>query len=111
MRFHTPDDRGSVTAEFAAAVPAVVLVLAFALGALQLAGEQLRLQAAVSDAARSAGRGDPFDGQIEQVSVQAIVRRDDRGNLVCVQAAVPASLGILVGITLSATSCALGDGQ
>jgi Flp pilus assembly protein TadG len=111
MHFRTPADRGSVTAEFAAVVPAVVLVLAFALGALQLAGEQLRLQSAVSDAARSAGRGDPLDGPIEQVSTQAIVRADDRANLVCVQATAPANLGILVGITLSATSCALADGQ
>jgi hypothetical protein len=117
MRSHTlaerpRADRGSVTAEFAAVVPAVILVLAFALGAMQISGEQLRLQAAVAQAARSYGRGDAgASAPVEQVSSDAEVSRIRSGELVCVTATVPANLGILIGITLIARSCALDDGR
>jgi len=114
MRCRTPDDRsrGSITAEFAAVVPAVVLVLLFALGAMQLAGEQLRLQAAVAQVARQLGRGETVDDRfVQQVSAGAVVTSSDDGDLVCAQARAPAALGILTGITLTASSCALADGQ
>ena len=114
MRFRIPDDRsrGSVTAEFAAVVPAVVLVLLFALGAMQLAGEQLRLQAVVAQVARELGRGDTVDDRlVQQAAAGTVVTSNDDGDLVCVQARAPAALGILAGITLTATSCALADGQ
>lgn len=101
-----------MTAEFAAVVPAVILVLAVALGSLQLAGEQLRLQAAVASAARSLGRGDADAASaVRDVSPHATLVHSMRGDLVCARASVPANLGILVGITLSASACALGDGQ
>jgi Flp pilus assembly protein TadG len=112
MRSLIRGERGSVTAEFAAVVPAVVLILALALGSLQLAGEQLRLQAAVAGAARSLGRGDPDAVRVlRDVSPDATLVQSRRGDLVCVRAVVPANLGILVGITLSASACALDDGQ
>ena len=91
-------------------VPAVVLVLAIALAALQLTGEQVRLQAAVAQAARSVGRGETGSDPVREVSPGAAVAESQRGDLLCVTATVPATLGILVGIRLSATSCALGDG-
>ena len=52
------DERGSVVAEFAVAMPAVLLVLATALGGVQLAGLQLQAQDAAADAARSYARGE-----------------------------------------------------
>ena len=113
MRSRTPAnrDRGSVTAEFATVIPAVVLLLAFALGAVQLSGEQLRLQSLVAQAARELGRGEPIDpALLGEVSPQAVITPSHRGELVCAQARAPASLGILAGITLTATSCALDDG-
>jgi Flp pilus assembly protein TadG len=103
-------DRGSVTAEFAAVLPAVVLVLAVALGAMQLAGEQLRLQGATADAARLLGRGDPgATARVQQVAVDAQLSESRQGDLVCAEARAPVSLGILIGITLSASACALDD--
>ena len=51
-------ERGSVAAEFAVAMPAVLLVLATALGGVQLAGLQLQAQDAAADAARSYARGE-----------------------------------------------------
>ena len=49
-------ERGSVTAEFAIALPAVILVLACSLSGLQIAGQQLRLQDAAASAASEAQR-------------------------------------------------------
>jgi hypothetical protein len=112
MRFRIRAERGSVTAEFAAVFPAVILVLVVALGSVQLAGEQLRLQAAVAGAARLMGRGDADAGRtVREVSPAATLVESRHGDLVCVRATVPANLGILVGITVSASSCALNDGQ
>jgi Flp pilus assembly protein TadG len=47
-----------VTAEFAVALPAVVLVLVLGVSALSAAGRQVRLQDAAADAARLVGRGE-----------------------------------------------------
>ena len=52
------DDRGAVAAEFAVALPALVLVIALGVGALSAGSRQVRLQDAVADAARLAARED-----------------------------------------------------
>jgi len=109
-RGHTDD--GTVTAEFAAAVPAVVLVLACALGAIGLGGEQLRLQGATFEAARLLGRGDT--GALERVrsvAPGATLTTRSVGQLICADATAPAALGILSGIVLRASACALDDAQ
>ena len=109
-RTDTNGDRGSVTAEFAAVVPAVVLLLAIALGGIRLAGEQLQLQSAAQDASRLLARGEPgADARVLLVARDASVSDDESGNLVCVRARAPAALGILVGISLSASACALDE--
>jgi hypothetical protein len=100
-----------VTAEFAAVMPAIVLVLAFGLGSMQLAGEQLRLQSAAGDAARLLGRGDGGAlAVIRHVSPGAHLTQRYDGDLVCARAEAAVGFGIVAGITLSATSCALSDG-
>jgi hypothetical protein len=55
------DQRGSVTAELAAAMPAFVLLLVVGLSAVTAAGTQIRCVAAARDAAVTAARGG--DGQ------------------------------------------------
>jgi TadE-like protein len=105
-------DRGSVTAEFAAVVPAVILLLAVALGGIRLAGEQLQLQSAAQQASRLMARGEPGAAStVLRVASGATVSGTESGNLVCVRARAPATLGILVGITLSASGCALDERQ
>ena len=47
-----------MTAEFAAALPAVLVVLAFCLGAVQVMGQQVRMSDAAADVARLLARGD-----------------------------------------------------
>src|SRR3954447_25061491 len=51
-------DRGMVTAELAACLPVLVLVLAVAISAVAVMAERVRLQDAAREAARAAGRGD-----------------------------------------------------
>jgi hypothetical protein len=48
-----------VTAELAACLPVLVLLVAVALGAVTAAGAAVRVQDAVAGAARAAARGDP----------------------------------------------------
>jgi hypothetical protein len=112
MRCRFRDDRGAVTAEFAAVLPAIVLVLGCALGAMQLATEQLRLQGADANAARLLGRGDPgAGGLVAAVNPRATLVIHSSGDLICADASAPASIGILLGITLAASACALNDAQ
>ncbi len=93
-------------------LPAVVFVLAACLSGVRLAGDQLRVQDAAAVAARAAARGG--DSAIASRLVPgSSTARADRDGLVCVRVSLPASdpLGTLAGVTLTASSCALGGGQ
>jgi hypothetical protein len=101
-----------VTAEFAVALPAVLLVLACCLSGMQLAGQQLRLQDAAAVTARAIARGGT--GQIaERVAPGARVSRFVDGALDCVRLEVnsTAALSVLAPLTLTAESCAPGAGH
>lgn len=105
-----PDEAGTVTAEFAVVLTAVILVLGFALGAIGLGGEQLRLQGAAFDAARLLGRGDAGAiDRIHAVAPDARVGVRLSGALICADVTAPVELGVLSGIILSASACALDD--
>ena len=108
-------ERGSVVAEFAIALPAVLLVLATLLGGVQVASAHLRAQDAAADAARSWGRGDSSGAVAARVQRQlpgASVARASRGDLVCATVrARPAGPLARLGLTVSATSCALAGGK
>lgn len=103
------DDRGSVVAEFAVALPAIVLVLLLGAGMLAAGARHVRLQDAAADAARLAARGEP--GRAGEVIAAAVpgarVTIEPRGDLVCAVAAMPAMLGVEV----RATGCALAGGR
>jgi Flp pilus assembly protein TadG len=107
VRSRSRADAGSVTAEFALALPLVVVVLAFCLTGLQVAGQQVRLQDAAATAARAAARGDNT-AIAARLTPSATVSQWNDGALVCVRltSATP-----VPGVTLGATSCALGGGK
>jgi Flp pilus assembly protein TadG len=69
MRFSRHEERGMVTAELAACLPVLVVVLAVAVSAVSVAGVRVRAQDAAREAARAAARGDP--GQARQLPQQA----------------------------------------
>lgn len=106
-------DRGSVSAELALALPAVVLAFLLGAGALGAASRQVALQDASADAARLLGRGEGQDAA-ERVVHAAVsgagVSSSRSGDLVCVTASVDASIGSLIRMPLRATSCALDGG-
>ena len=113
---HQRSDRGSVTAEFAAVLPAVVLVLAVCLSGLQVATAQLRLQDASADASRSLGRGEPPGVAANRLALAvpgATLAQSHRGDLVCAEASawLPGAPGRLLGLRLRAESCALDGGR
>ena len=95
-----PRDRGSITAEFAAVIPAAMLVLAVALAGMQLCSQQLRLQDAAAITARALARGDPAP-----TTPGASLTTHREGDLECARLAVPPRLPLLVEV--SAQSCAL----
>lgn len=102
-------DRGSVVAEFAVALPAIVVVLVLGAGILAAGARQVRLQDAVADAARLAARGESEDrvqAAVAAVAPGATATVHPEGDLVCVAGSVRAALPI----TLTATSCALAGG-
>jgi Flp pilus assembly protein TadG len=105
------DDRGSVVAEFAVALPAVALVLLRGAGTLGACARQVRLQDAAADAARLAARAEAESRAVAVVSHAvsgAVAAIERRGDLVCVHAEAPAVDA--VPIVLSVTSCALDGG-
>jgi Flp pilus assembly protein TadG len=106
MRCTTADDTGSVTAEFATVIPAIVLVLACCLSGIQVASQQLQLQDAAAGSARALARGDPT------VAGEARVAVSRHGTLVCATLTERAASlpGTLFRMTLSARSCALDGG-
>ena len=104
-------ERGAVAAEFAVALPAIVLVVLLGVGMLGAGARQVRLQDAAADAARLLARGESEDRALSAVADaggSASIAR--RGDLVCVTATAPARLPVLV-VPLTATSCALDGGR
>jgi hypothetical protein len=95
-----------VSAEFAVVLPGVVLVLACCLSAMQVAGQQLRLQDAAALAARASARGDDTSVAARLVPGSTVSRWTD-GDLDCVSLTAPA----LLGLELTASSCAAGGGR
>ncbi|MEO8908343.1 MAG: TadE family type IV pilus minor pilin [Microbacteriaceae bacterium] len=104
-----------MTAEFAALMPAVLMILACCLGAVTVVGQQLRMTDAAADGARALARGEGADRAAASVrqSVGDVALATDRdGDFVCVQLSAPASFGpaALVGLTITARGCALAGG-
>ena len=105
-------DRGSVTAEFAVALPAIALVLAACLASVQLVAQQVRLTDAAADAARALGRGESAgtaQSIADRVSGGAALAQWAEDPLVCVSLSAPGA-GLLAAIELRAESCAVSGG-
>ncbi|MGC5171489.1 TadE family type IV pilus minor pilin [Micromonospora sp. DT81.3] len=107
------DDGGSVAAEFAVVLPAILLTLALGAGALAAGAQQVRLQDAAADAARLVARGEA-EGRAGAVVAAAVTDAgadiERRGDLVCVTASAAVRAAGLLPLTLRATSCALAGG-
>jgi Flp pilus assembly protein TadG len=109
------NEAGTVTAEFAAVVPAVILILVVCLGTVQLAGRRLILQDAASDTARILARGEPSAAtrRAQQLVPGVAVARQNSDGMVCAILSTPVAVagGMLGAVTLTASSCALAAGS
>ena len=97
-------------------VPAVVLLLACALACVQLAAQQVVIQDAAADAARSLARGDPPGAVASRAAYSvpgARLSSSGSGDLLCARlsARSRSPIGTIVGLTLTARSCALAGGR
>lgn len=104
-------DRGSVSAEFAVAVPAVIVLIALAIGALSAGSVKVRLQDAAADAARLAARGEPSRaaGIVSAAVSGARAAIGAQGDLLCVTASTEVRIAVFT-VPVWAESCALDGG-
>lgn len=105
-------DRGSVSAELIAAVPALLVLLALCLGGLTAATAQARAHEAATVAARLLARGAPVAdarGHVAAVLPGASVASARGDGLLCATVTHTHSL-LGVGLPITARSCALDAG-
>jgi Flp pilus assembly protein TadG len=105
-------ERGSVTAEFAVALPAIALVLAASLAAVHVAAVQVRLADAAADAARALGRGEGESvaaGIASRNAAGARLSTSVEEPFVCATLTGRAG-GVLSALELHAESCAMQGG-
>lgn len=91
-------------------LPAVLLLLAACLGAVQVVGQQVRLTDAAGSAARLLARGESADhaaGLIDGLG--ATVSSERVGEFVCARLSAPSGFApfAAAGLTLDARACAL----
>ena len=107
-------DGGSVAAELALSLPAVVIVLLLGVGVLGAASRQVALQDASADAARLLGRGEEEGvaaGVVRAAVTGAAVSFGRSDDLVCATASLDAVFGAFARVPLRASSCALDGGR
>jgi Flp pilus assembly protein TadG len=108
-------ERGSVAAEFAVVLPAVLLVLAVCVGAASLSVQRIGVESAAAAAARIVARGDgsgSADAAVDRAIGRASLRLERSGAFVCAEVTALAGFTTArsLGVTVSGRSCAL-DGE
>ncbi|MCC9144718.1 MULTISPECIES: TadE family type IV pilus minor pilin [unclassified Arthrobacter] len=109
-------DRGAVTAEFAVALPAIVLVLVGGLTGIAAGVTQLRLEEAARAAAREIMRADreAAEAAVERLAgspAQLVLSEEDQWTVVEVRRALSLPVLSLLPLELSADAVAFpGDG-
>ncbi|MFV0432374.1 MAG: TadE/TadG family type IV pilus assembly protein [Leucobacter sp.] len=101
------DERGTVTAEFAIVLPAVLAVLGLVIGALLLASHRVALVSVAADVARLEARGDEDAAKARLGEARGVrAERERRGALHCVTLRSSPAGGALAAISVSARACA-----
>ena len=109
-------DTGSVTAELVLALPAVVMIVAMALGAMSVQLQRMELVSAASTIARAISRGEPIeivDALVSELGERIGFEIQEELGVVCV--VLRSEIGIfsidLTGLELIETQCAKAQGQ
>lgn len=97
-------EKGSVTAEFAMVLPAVLLVVAVILAALSLSAKQVNFTAVAAEIARLEARGDVLAaGSLQPPNTQ--ISREHIAGLLCVTV-TGSGQGLGRALTVAGRSCA-----
>ena len=109
-------DSGSVTAELVLALPAVLLILGFALGAMSVQLQRMELVSAASTIARAIAREEPIevvDALVSELGEQVGFEIQEELGVVCV--ILRSEIGVLSidlpGLELIESQCAKANGQ
>ena len=109
-------DSGSVTAELVLTLPAVLLIVGLALGAMSVQLQRMELVSAASTIARALARGEPIaivDALVTDLGEQVGLEIQEELGVVCV--ILRSEIGIfsidLSGLELIETQCAKAQGQ
>lgn len=107
-RAHLHDDDGTVTAEFAVVVPAVLVVLGLVIGGIVIATNRLTLSAAAADIARLEARGDATLAaeRIAAVGPGISIERERDGSLLCITLRGGSVRGPLAALAIIGSGCA-----
>lgn len=102
-------ERGTVTAEFAVVLPAVLVVLGLVVGGVYLAAHRLTLVSLSGEIARAEARDDDASAKIvlAHLGRSVTVDREREGDLHCVVLTSHPAQGLLAQIGVSARSCAM----
>ncbi len=108
MRDLVGKDRGSVTAEFALTIPAVLLLLTLVLGSIHLAAERVSLVSFAGELARLEARGDAALAaqRISQSGSRRSIQRENDGRVLCITVTSVPQVGLLSVLNISGTGCA-----
>jgi hypothetical protein len=109
-------DTGSVTADLVLSLPAVVIIVALALGAMSVQLQRMELVSSASTIARAIARGEPIgivDALVTDLGEQVGFEIQEELGVVCV--VLRSEIGIfsidLTGLELIETQCAKAQGQ
>jgi hypothetical protein len=109
-------DSGSVTAELVLTLPAVLLIVGLALGAMSIQLERMELVSAASTIARAIARDEPIeivDALVSDLGEQVGFEIQEELGVVCV--ILRSEIGILsidlTGLELIESQCAKAQGQ
>jgi hypothetical protein len=109
-------DTGSVTAELVLAIPAVMMIVALALGAMSVQLQRMELVSAASTIARAIARGEPIeivDALVTELGEQVGFEIQEELGVICV--VLRSEIGILSidlpGLELIESQCAKAQGQ
>lgn len=102
------DERGTVTAEFAVVVPAVLVILGLVVGGIVIATNRLTLASAAADIARLEARGDIglSTERLAGAGAGVTVERNRNGGLLCITLRAGPQRGILAALAVEGEACA-----
>lgn len=106
------NEHGTVTAEFAVVLPAVLVVLGLVVGGVMISAQRLTLVSMSGEIARAEARDDAAASEavISHLGARVDIERDRRKLLHCVTLTSHPGQGLLVQIGIAARSCAVRMG-